>query len=543
VKIPVYLAASFGELRANHFHSGIDIKTDGRVGVPIYAAADGFVSRISVSSGGYGLALYIDHPNGTTTLYGHLQSFRKDIQSYVKEEQYDRESFSVDLELPAERFPVKRGDFVALSGNSGGSAGPHLHFEIRDRETQTPVNPLIDWFTVADSLPPTIQAVMLYPLSPDARVSGQLTPQRTNVTFNNGKYRLTPPTPLKVYGDIGFGVLAFDRFSGSPNNKCGIYEMELAVDDIVVYHYRMDRFGFDFTRYINSHTDYAYYLQHYQMFQKLWVESGNRLQNYPLLMRRGIVNLSDGIEHTVNYTLWDTNGNASRLEFVVLAESSAEPASGPETSSVRQLAEPDCPFHLADDGIEVYFREGTFYTDVPFEYSRAKGDSTLYSPVFHLHSRTVPVHQGFHICIRAENLPASMADKALLCLINGRSKASAGGKWDNGWVVADVRQLGTYAIVVDTVPPVITPLNIKNHSILQNKNKISFKISDNFSGIAHYRGEIDGKWALFEYDAKNRLLEHTFDSARTALGKNHDFKLTVTDAKGNQAVYTAKFYR
>ncbi|WP_430972860.1 M23 family metallopeptidase [Sunxiuqinia rutila] len=540
VSIPIKLSGNFGELRSNHFHSGIDIKTEGKTGLPIYAAADGEVSRIKISPSGFGLALYLDHPNGKTTVYAHLLSFRDDIQAYAKKIQYERESFAVDLAVPQGTFQVKKGELIAHSGNSGSSGGPHLHFEIRDTESQKPQNPLLYKFPVIDDMKPKILAVAIYPLSEDAHVYGKPDSRLIETVYYDGAYHLKGNPTIPVYGKVGFGLQTLDYLNGSWS-KCGVYEISLSVDQQPIYSFRLDEFSFDETRYLNSHIDYAHYRQHARRIQRNWVEQGNKLSNYPTLENQGIVNLSDGQSHQINYVVKDVYGNKSTLAFRVKSRASA--LDKPEKNGPLISFDEETIFEKP--GVEAHFTAGTFYSDFNLEYANKPANNLYYSPLHKLHNDRLPVHHSYLLKIKADELPDSLQSKSLIAVIDEKSgkKWSLGGAYKDGWVTARIRQMGTFAISVDTVAPTIRPLSIQGRKSLTEKNRIRFKISDDFSGIDSYRGEIDGQWVLFEYDAKNSLITYSFDKDRFQFGKQHQLNLTVTDNKGNATKYEATFYR
>jgi hypothetical protein len=540
VDIPILLSGSFGELRSNHFHSGIDIKTQGKSGLPIYAAASGEVSRIYVSPSGFGLALYLDHPNGKTTVYGHLLSFREDIQAYVRKIQYEQESFAVDLAVPKGTFWIDTGEQIALSGNSGSSGGPHLHFEIRDTESQNPLNPLLFKFPVTDKMKPKILSAAIYPLSDDAHVAGASSERVIETVYYDGAYHLKGNPLILVYGEIGFSLQAIDYLDGDWS-KCGIYEIKLAVDGQPVYTFLMNELSFAETRFLNSHIDYSHYRQHYRRLQKSWVDPGNTLNNYPLLVNRGIVNLTDGQPHQISYEIKDTYGNTSKLAFRVLSKQvNFSPAEKP-----GRLIRHDQQENFETASLQASFMPGTFYADFNLEYDTKPANNLYYSPLYQLHNDHTPVHNSYLLKLKADGLPDSLKAKALIAVIDEKSgkKWSMGGNYEDGWVMARVRQMGTFTISVDTVAPTIHPLSIVNGNRLTEQNRIRFKINDEFSGIATYRGEIDGQWVLFEYDAKNNLISYHFDEERLQFGKNHTLRLLVTDNKGNETNYQATFFR
>lgn len=540
VKIPIVLSGNFGELRPNHFHSGIDIRTNGEIGIPVYAAADGYISRIKISPYGFGHAIYINHPNGKTTVYGHLSRFRDDIAAYAKDMQYKDESFAVDFSVPSGKFQVKQGEQIAWSGNSGGSAGPHLHFEIRDTKSEHPLNPLQFGFPIPDDIKPKVLSVMVYPLSDDAHVYGKPQKHLFETVYYGNSYHITRNPTIPVYGKIGFGIQALDYLDGSWS-KCGVYQIKLSVDGNPVYTFLMNELSFDQTRYVNSQMDYSFYRQHYKKIQKSWVEPGNKLDNYPQLVNRGIVDLSDGNRHAINYEIKDAYGNTSTLVFNVQSrKEDVDPV-----QEVGQLIPWDEASDFDAGDLKAHFDAGTFYSSFHMDYEQKSSNNLFYSPLYQLQNDQTPVQKYYDLKIKAENVPIELWNKALIATVSEKSghKWTVGGKYVNGWVEARVRQLGTFAITVDTIPPTIRPLSIYNHSRLKEQNRIRFKIDDDFSGIDNYIGKIDGEWVLFEYDAKNNLITYTIDKSRLELGKSHDLTLTVTDNKGNKAEYTGTFYR
>ncbi|MDX9883036.1 MAG: M23 family metallopeptidase [Prolixibacteraceae bacterium] len=540
VTIPMFLTGNFGELRNNHFHSGIDIRTEGRTGLPVVAAADGYVSRISVSPYGFGQALYIAHPNGTTTVYGHLETFSATIRKYVRDIQYEKESFNIDVPVPAGKFPVKKGEQVALSGNSGSSGGPHLHFEIRDTRSQKTMNPLKFNFAIKDAISPKILSVLLYPVSNDATVAGKQQKQRYETVFYNGAYHISKDAVIPVRGTIGFGVQVIDYLDGNWS-KCGIYSLILKVDDKPAYSFKMDEFSFDETRYINSHADYDQKIRFGRHSYKTWIEPGNKLSIYDREAGNGLYTFSDNKTHRISYEITDTYGNLSKMIFSVVSMKTTVP----ESERKGILFEYDEKNGFEKDDIELEFSKGTFYSNIYFEYEKHSPFPGIYSDIHGLHNKYTPVHQPFSVSIEARNLPERLREKALLAFVDpqtGKLLSPIGGESDGNRVEAKARGFGYVAIVADTVAPSIVPLSIKNGSLTES-NQIRFRISDNFSGIDSFRGTIDNKWVLFEYDAKNNLLVYKFDKERFSFGKQHQLKLTVTDAKKNTKVFESKFYK
>jgi hypothetical protein len=541
VKIPIFLSGSFAELRSNHFHSGIDIKTQGTTGIPVYSVADGYISRIFVSPSGYGLALYINHLNGTTSVYGHLESFRDDIVQYVKNIQYERESFRIDLQIPKDRFPVKQDEFIGRTGNSGSSGGPHLHFEIRDTQTEEPLNPLRYSFPVKDHTPPRIYSMMIATLNNHGHVDFQSEKKSFPVVFTDGKYQVQNNPVIPVYGMVGFAINANDFFDGS-NNRCGVYSIRMFWDGELYYSFKMDRFSFPESRYVNSHTDFEEYVTSKRRFHKTWTDPGNRLRIYDYVRNKGQLRVTDGNIHLVRFELKDFHGNTSILDFKV--ESKASQAEHLKTPFIQRLKY-DRENRFTEENIRIEFPEQTFYNDVEFFWEEKPASEEFVSGIHVVNRNTVPMHSSSRLSIKTHKLENRLQEKALLVSVDTISGeiSAAGGAYNNGWVTGDIRSFGNYAVALDTVPPRIIPLSIRNNSAITETSRIRFRISDDLSGIKNYTGTLDGKWALFEYDAKSNLITHYFDAQRFELGKRHAFVLKVTDNKGNESRYEASFWK
>jgi len=541
LKIPLILSGSFAELRSNHFHSGIDIKTQGVTGIPVYSVADGFISRIVVSPSGFGRALYIDHPNGTTSVYGHLENFRDDIEEYVKNIQYEKESFRVDLQVPDGLFEVKQNEFIARSGNTGSSGGPHLHFEIRDTESEEPLNPLKYDFPVKDNTPPRIFSVMLVPLSDYSHVDYSGVKKSFSVETGNGSYHIKGNPIIPVYGQIGFAIQTNDFFDES-HNRCGVYSIQLKFDGELYYSFKMDRFSFAETRYINSHIDYGEYNRSRRRFHKTWIDPGNRLSIYDYVRESGIFRVTDGNIHHVRFELTDTHGNTSVLDFNI--ESKSRKVS-PSQKDYAKLMKYDRENHFRSGGIKIDFPENSFYTDIPFNYSKKAGWEEFFSDIHIVHDESAPIHTSARMSIETKNIEKHLRPKALLVKVDTVSGlySAAGGIYKNGWVTGNIRNFGNYAVAIDTVPPRVVPLSVRNNSELSESSRIRFRISDDLSGIHIIEGKLDGKWVLFEYDAKSNLITHNFDHEHFELQKRHQFELTITDYSGNTTTYEATFWK
>lgn len=312
LKIPQLLSANFGELRIDHFHSGLDIKTQSVTGKEVVASASGYIYRISVSPGGFGNAIYIRHPSGYSTVYGHLDRFATKIEDYVKQQQYAKKSFQIVLYPEKEEFPVKQGELIGYSGNSGSSGGPHLHFEIRKSDNEKPINPLLFEFGIADNIKPVIEKLFIYPINRHTVINDQNRIKKINVTGGQGVYSVTQENEISISGLAGFGIKAYDMLNDSPN-KVAVYSIELSIDSTSVFKYVMDGFSFDESRYINSHIDYETYMKDNIYIERAFVLPDDRLSVYKNVINRGLFNFNDDKLHYAKIIVTDANNNKSVL--------------------------------------------------------------------------------------------------------------------------------------------------------------------------------------------------------------------------------------
>jgi len=540
--IPLYLSGNFAELRSNHFHAGLDIKTQGVTGQKIYAVADGYVSRIKVSPYGYGKAIYVTHPNGYTSVYGHLKKYSDKIAEIVKEKQYQSERFAVQLFPTPFSIPVKKGEIIAYSGNSGGSAGPHLHFEIRETASEHPINPLFFGFDIQDNIAPQIYKIAIYPLTEDSYINGANKMKYFQVTGGKGNYRLDYSHPILLQGTFGFGIMAVDRMDYT-HNKYGLHNLQLFVDDKKIYEQQIDEFAFHEGRYINSHVDYAFYAQKGLRFQKNYVDPGNKLRIYKSLKNRGEITINDEEEHQLKYIASDLFGNRSTLKFTVEGKQYPLQAKGTKLSAAKMKYLAHNRSHsFIEDEVLVRIPKGLLYQDIYFEYRKEEPTSKTISPIYWLHNRYTPLHSYMTVAIRLEDIDDDLKPKALIVsTTNGRNWYAEGGKWNGDQLSVRTRSFGGYAIAIDSLAPTIRPINIYPGANMSNKWSIQFKINDDLSGIGSYRAEVDGNWILMDYDAKNHSITHYFDGS---IGKGaHELVLKVKDERGNLKTYTAKFQR
>ena len=547
--IPLYLSGGFAEMRSNHFHAGLDLKTQGQEGMPVHAAADGWVSRINVSASGYGNALYISHPNGYQTVYAHLSRYAPIIREAIESQQYSSESFEVQLFPERGRFPVSKGDIVAWTGNTGGSAGPHLHFEIRDEATSEPVNPLLFGFPVTDSLPPRIFRIKVFAVDSTSvvRLEDRVSGGWRRLDAGESAFIEVVRTPsglslervgsIEVSGAVAFGIQTHDYHNGS-NNRLGVFRITLQADGEPLYASEMKRFSFNESRFINAHVDFPEYRTSRRWVQRSFVLPGNRLPMYTT-RSRGVLRPEPGSSHSLEYIVEDASGNVASVPFTIVgADLTPGPRPVPDPEHVIWW---DRPWTFTRPDVSVRIPEGALYDDEIFGFNQLPAlEGITYSDRFRVHDSKTPLQESMLVRIQADDVPAELRDKVLVGMIgDGGSVSSAGGSWSNGNVSTRVRAFGTFAIVADTTAPTIRVLGLVPDGRAQSR--IQLRVRDDRSGLKSVEARIDGEWRLFEHDAKNSLFTHYLDD-RTSAGR-HELTVRATDNKGNTATLETTFRR
>jgi murein DD-endopeptidase MepM/ murein hydrolase activator NlpD len=528
--VPLILSGTFGELRTNHFHAGLDIKTQQRQGLNVVSSASGYVSRIKISHWGYGKALYITHPNGYTTVYGHLKKFAPKIEAYIKKRQYQKESFTIELFPKSNGLKVTKGEVVAYSGNSGSSGGPHLHFEIRDSRSH-PTNPMFFGIELPDSKAPSIRAGIIYSFGDSTHVNNSNKIHELVLNYKDGAM---VANTVEAYGKIGIGVNVIDKLDGALNNN-GIFNLQMTVNGKKVYEHEVNSFSFNETRYINTLMDYERYYIKRQRIQKCFVEPANKLSIYKKLINKGYLDIKDDMSYQVQITASDFKGNTNKLVIPIL---------GKKKNSIIQDAKIKTPhFFKANefnkinkDNVSVAFPKNSFYKDVYFDFNYD-------DMIVKLHNKGTPIHKRFTLTFNVSDYPVKDRKKLIIAEINKKGRLSyVTTRRKENKIYTTSKSLGSFIIAIDTVKPKIKPINFKNNKNLAKYRYLKVKISDNLSGIKSYRGEIDGKWILFEYDAKRRLLTYDFNDSKLE-GKKHTLKVTAVDNVNNTNTYIATFYK
>lgn len=538
--IPLLLSGNFGELRNNHFHSGLDIKTQGVEGQKVYAVADGFVSRIRIMPIGYGKIIYITHPNGYTSAYAHLQQFKGELAKEVKRYQYANETFEMDYYPPDTLLKVKKGDVVALSGNSGSSGGPHLHFEIRETVSEYAVNPLLFGFNIKDDVKPVIKSISVFPLNDTSYVNNRNATQEFSIIGSNGNYQLSNNVIITAYGQIGVGINTYDQQSGASNQN-GVYSIMLFDNNELIYKSELSMFSFNHSRALNSMLDYDIYLCKKTRFQRSCVAPNNPLTIFKEQKNNGTIAIANNETRTINYMVSDINKNIALLSFNILGKK-------PEAINIATIkAKVDTILKYSDDNIldkhniMVSFPKGVLYNDLHLQYQEKSALKSSLTPVYQIHNGYTPIHDFIEVSIKAGRITEEQRKKVVMVNIDQNGAISSkGGEWRNNYLTAKSKVLGGFTIMLDTVVPIINPINIFANKTMTGNSSIICTISDNLSGIKTYRGEIDGKWILMDYDGKTAKLTHVFDNLPTG---NHTFKLEVTDFVDNKTVLELPFIR
>ncbi len=522
----VRMSASFAELRANHFHSGIDMSTSGATGINVFAAEEGYVSRIKVSAFGYGRALYIDHPDGRTTVYAHLNQYAPKIEAYVRAEQLKRKSFEVDLYPSSDALPVERGEVVAFSGNTGSSGGPHLHFEVRDTKSERPLNPLAYLAAVDDNMAPTIYGAKLYALGDETQVSGRIADKYYARADIAGK-------TIDVVGHVGIGLHCTDFFT-SDGRPCGVVEIRLYDGNELIFNSVLDTLSFDKTRFINSYIDYAEWQSNKRFVQKSFVEPGNQLDNYRVAKE---MNVADGETHQMRYEVFDFAGNKSVMSFTLRGKASAQKPAVAEHKGY----EVDWRRTWAIDtmGISVIVPRESFYKNEWLEIA-AKPSEQLRQTVWTIGSGKTPVHKEITVALPVpEHLRSIDPKKVIVVQVDAKNRLSSlATSSEDTMVVAKPRTLGRFAVACDTIAPTVVSRNTRSN--LVGTNFVMVGLTDNLSGIAKYDCYIDGEWKIFEYDYKKTMLKARVESLELEKGR-HTVEAVVSDACGNETRFEWSF--
>lgn len=519
VDIPISLSGNVGEFRSDHFHTGLDIRGGGVVGASVFAVADGYVSRISVSPTGYGNALYINHSNGTMSVYAHLDRFDAKIAKWVEKQQYARKSFAVDLYPAADLFAVKRGDRIAYLGNSGSSGGPHLHFEIRNPKTQNPMNiGQMGLFKIVDNVAPVVRKIWLY--EQDAVLGAVFFRRAGAISIAKNKAGLWELSDSVFYVDRPC-YLAYEvsDYKNGANFTMAIYSLEQRVDGVRNFGFKIDEISFATTRYVNTMAQYDLTRASRYDVIRAYVAPNNLLGHYIDKRQNGIIAppVAQGERKAISTVIFDDNGNSVNVEFYLEKRKKEREVFIPD-KNVSYVAW-DRDFSFRDSVMQVAIPAKSLYETSLLSFS-TDGKS------YRVGSADIPLQRAIVLKIN-KIIEPNLCCSALF--VNEKGK-SAGGEWVDGQMVLKTRNFGVYKIDYDTIKPTVSLLKIGTSNLLR------FKITDNLSGIASYQLMIDAAWALAAYDPKTASLRHRFARGEE-VQKDHKIELKVVDGKGNTQIY------
>ena len=531
--IPTVLAGTFGELRSNHFHAGIDIKTNRKEGLNVYAVADGYVSRIKVALWGYGKVIYISHPNGYTSVYAHLSKFGNGIEEYVKKIQYKKENYETGNIFPKKgEIQVKKGHVIAFTGSTGGFVAPHLHYEIRNTKTEKIINPFLFGLKVKDTIAPKIKGLFVYPLTDSSRVNQNI--NKSLLAFKKIKGHVYTTNRITAKGPIGFGINVYDQLNGA-YNKNGVYSIEMKVNGHKVYHHNLETFSFKESKFINLLIDYPHSSKYKKKYQKTHKVNGNKLNIYKNLLNNGVINIKKGFNYTVEIIVSDFTGNTSTIKIPVKGvKSNAIFTQKKDTTAYKVIAN---KFHKWNKkGITIAFPKNTFYNDFFLDFE-------VKDAVVKIHEPTIPLNKNYTLTFDVSRYTEKEKSQLYIANVNNKkypSYQNTRKKKDKFYT--STKALGRFTLKTDLQRPTIYISNFKNNKWITKHNKIIVKISDKGTGIKSYRATLDGEWILMEYDLKKKQIVYQFKDKKL-VGSKHQLKIEVEDNVGNTNTLNATFYK
>lgn len=552
------LVSPFGGLRDNHFHSGMDLRTNQREGLPVFASADGYISRIKIQSIGYGKAIYINHPNGYTTVYGHLQKYTGKIAEWIQNYQYKNQTFEFDFVFEKPLLYVKKGDTIGLSGNSGGSSGPHVHFEIRNTNSERIMNPILFGIFPFDTLNPTIKKVFIYKfvsdgllLKKELRIDHSQTIKLKEFS-NEHIYK----TQIELDEDqYGFGIEAIDFIHNQEDEK-GIYEYSLNWREKLVFKHALNQFAFDESKYINAHIDYPFHKTEKTRIQKCFIDDGNEFSTYETNAEKGKIYLKEKMLDTLVFQVLDNNKNTYVLYVpikVVSKKTDVERANYLKSLKGKKVFFPLKKNNIKTKEFLFEFEAKSIYDTTYYEFEILAKQKNAYSKTYKIYNPTAPIHKAADISIKPIKVKKEYESKLLLGYYFKEEKnfRSAGGNFYRGVVKGKASNFGHYFVTIDTIAPSIKQVFINTEEAINDSLHYYFEIKDNFSGVGKYEGYLNNEWILIDFDAKSNLLTYHFDKVwKNQVAQNKDSKLKntaiikpevlirVIDKKGNMAEKT-----
>ena len=535
LEIPIILSGTFGELRPNHFHAGIDIKTKGTEGFKVYSIGDGYVSRIQITHGGYGKALYIKHDNGQSSVYAHLQKFSPKIEKIVKEIQYSKESYTFRTYPSKDEIRISEKELIGFSGNTGRSFGPHLHYELRD-ELDRPINPMaFKNYSVRDTIPPVVLG-LYYKLIPENSISG------SNSSFNELKLKkisnnLFISDTLKTSGPVGFGINSFDRMNNTWN-KMGLSDIKANLDGEEVFEMNLNSFSYDEWRHINTFIDYASYKNKKIRIQKLYIEDYNPLDMYNRSLGNGVINIKNQDKvYLYAIRLFDYNKNYTEILVPISwKEKINYKTKELESDNIYSIYK-DSVYNLLFASSSIKLSKNTFYTDKEIEITERDN-------ILSIDEDSIPVLKEITIKFNTDRYNDSLVNKTYIAKLEKDDKSSfVSNSLKNDNLIADIKLLGDYMIKVDSIPPSINLIDIEDSQWISNRDKLQIKINDKNSGISSYRGALNGRWILLEYNPMKGILTYDFNDNINNSEPKNILKVNVTDNVGNTKHLEKVFFR
>ena len=529
--ISMDLSGNFGELRTNHFHSGFDFRTQQREGLNVFAVADGYVSRIKISTYGYGRAIYINHPNGYTTVYGHLQNPSAKIDAVIKKEQYKTQSFEVEMFFKPDEIPVKKGEIIALSGNTGSSGGPHLHFEFRDTKSEKSINPYFFGYDkmMKDTKKPKISSLYVYPIDENSVVNQSKRSLPINLSLQKDGTYLAEKVLAK--GKIGFGVQAVDLFDNT-SFTFGLYKVQSFQNGNMAFTCQFDSCAFDENSYMNAYMDFYKFKTTKVKVQKLFMKTPFPLSIIQTNKTNGIVEVVPNFTTNYRIELSDYYGNKTVIS-VPIEYSNAESIISEEVPKSQYFIKTNKDSNFEKDNWSVFFPSGTFFEDFYMDFDVKDNVMTVQNDL-------TPVNNNFLVTV-VDNSPTNDSKTFIASVKNGKLSYNNTKRKDNTFSTY-TKKLGQFTLSKDTTAPKVSITKSIEGKWITSQKFVQLTISDDMSGLNTYNGYINGKWVLFEYEYKNNKITHYFDDAFLIEGENV-LKVVVTDNVGNSTIFETSFFR